>query len=221
MVAKTIIAKDNGASLHKRIAKLEAENSQLKATTAESAETIGMLQRAMDNRVEDYNLLMEGNKSLLAERNDINYRCVDLKIELAEVHSDSEKKTADLEVRVKTAEAHSVDVATAGEKQLRDFEGGLVRDLAELQALYVCNAHTIGGLCSPMPESEPSTADYLHCLSTEISGLPDIFGGVNENFVTAAVERALVMDRASVDLDALQSTVIESGADVLPIERDV
>jgi hypothetical protein len=44
-----------------------------------------------------------------------------------------------------------------------------------------------------MPEGEPSAMDYLRWLSTEISGLPDMFGGVNENFITAVVEGALVM----------------------------
>jgi hypothetical protein len=70
----------------------------------------------VDNGVNNYNLLMEGNKSLLAERNDFRYRCEDLKAELAEVHSDAEKRTANLEVRVKAAKAHNIDVAAAGEK---------------------------------------------------------------------------------------------------------
>jgi hypothetical protein len=69
---------------------------------------------------------MEGNKSLLAERNDFRYHCEDLKAELAEVHSNAEKRTANLEARVKSAEAHNIDVAAAGEKRLRDFEGGLI-----------------------------------------------------------------------------------------------
>jgi hypothetical protein len=46
-------------------------------------------------------------------------------------------------------------------KRLRDFEGGLVRDLAELRTLYVRNTQTIGGLCSPMFEGEPTAANYL------------------------------------------------------------
>jgi hypothetical protein len=91
----------------------------------------------------------------------------------------------------------------------------------ELLILYVCNAHTIGGLCSPMPESEPSAADYLRWLSTEISSLPDMFGSINENFVTAAVEGALVMVGDSIDLDALQSAADESGVDILPAEHNV
>jgi hypothetical protein len=70
-------------------------------------------------------------------------------------------------------------------------------------ALYVRNTQTIGGLCSPMLEGEPSAKDYLCWLSIKISGLPDMFGGINENFVTAAVEGALVMVGDSVDLDAL------------------
>jgi hypothetical protein len=72
-----------------------------------------------------------------------------------------------------------------------------------------------------MPEGEPSALDYLRWLSTEISGLSGMFGGVNENFVTAAVEGALVMAGDSVDLDALQSTATESGADVIPTKHHV
>jgi hypothetical protein len=115
-VAKTIIPEDNGASLRKRIAVLEADNSHLNATTAKSAETISTLQQVMDNGVKDYNLLMEGNKSLLAEHNDFSYHCEDLKAELAKVRSDAEKRTADLEAKVKATKAHSVDVATTDEK---------------------------------------------------------------------------------------------------------
>jgi hypothetical protein len=172
----------------------------------------------MESRID---LPLEGNKSLLAELNDFRYCCEDLKAKLAEVHSDAEKRTADLEMRVKATEAHSVNVAASSEKRFRDFEDELIQDLAELRALYEHNAQTIGGLCSPLPEGEPSATDYLRWLSLEISGLPNMFGGVNENFVTAAVEGALMMARDSVDLDALQSTATESGADVLPIEHDV
>jgi hypothetical protein len=193
-VAKTIITEDNGVLLRERIVELKIENSQLRATTAESAEKICTLQWDVDNGVEDYNLLMEGNESLLAEHSDFHYRYEDLKVELAEVHSDAEKRTTDLEARVKAIEAHSVNVAAAGEKWLKNFEGGLVWDLVELCALYVHHAQTIGGLCSPMPEGKPSVADYLCWLSTEISDLLDKFGGINENFVTAMVEGALVMD---------------------------
>jgi hypothetical protein len=115
----------------------------LKATAAKSTSTISTLQRVVDIGVEDYTLLMECNKSLLVER------------------VDAKKKVADLEARVKSIEAHSVDVNAAGEERLRDFEDGLVRDLVELRALYMRNTQTIRGLCSPMPEGEPSAVDYL------------------------------------------------------------
>jgi hypothetical protein len=175
----------------------------------------------MDNGVEDYHLPMEGNKSLLVVCNDFRYHCEGLKVELAEVRSDAEKRIADLEVKVKFAEAHIIDVAAADEKRLRDLEGGLIRDLSELRTLYVHNTQTIGGLCSPMPEGKPSVVDYLQRLSVEISSLLDMFGGVKENFVTAAVEGALILAGDSVDLNALQSAATKSGADVLPTECDV
>jgi hypothetical protein len=120
----------------------------------------------VDNGIEDYNLLMEGNKNLLAEHNDFCHRCEDLKVELAGVRSEAKKKIMDLEARAKSVEVHNVDVATSSEERLRDFEDGLVRDLVELRVLYVRNMQTIGGLCSLMHEGEPSAADYLHWLST-------------------------------------------------------
>jgi hypothetical protein len=104
-VAKTIIVEDNRASLRKHIAELKTENSQLRDTTTESTKTISTLQRVVDNGIEDYCLLMEGNKSLLAEHNDFYYCCEDLK--LAMVCSDAKKRTADLEVRVKASKLTS------------------------------------------------------------------------------------------------------------------
>jgi hypothetical protein len=62
--AKTIINEDSGASLGKHIAKLKAEKNTL--------------QCAVENGIEDYDLLLEGNKSLLAERDDFHYHCEDL-----------------------------------------------------------------------------------------------------------------------------------------------
>jgi hypothetical protein len=171
--AETIIAEDSGASLHQCIVELEAKKNTL--------------QRDVDNGIEGYDLLLEGNKSLLAERDDFCYCCEDLQVELAVVRSDAKKKIADLEVKVESVEARSVDVVAAGERCLKDFEDELIHSLAELHTLYVCNAQVIGGLCSLMPEGEPSVADYLQWLLTEISGLPNMFGGVNENFATTVV----------------------------------
>jgi hypothetical protein len=84
----------------------------------ESAEMIGMLQRSVDAGIEVYNLLMEGNKSLLAERDEFRYLSNDLETELA---SSAEKSVADLEARIKSAETHNVDVAATSEKRLRDL----------------------------------------------------------------------------------------------------
>jgi hypothetical protein len=141
---------------------LEADNSQLEAIAAESTEAISMLHGTVNAGIEDYELLMDGNKSLLAECDDFRYHSEDLQAELAEVCSDAKKIIAILESKVKSTDGHSDDVAAAGEKRLRDFKGGLVRDLEELGELYVRNAQTIGGLCSLMPEGELSAMDYLH-----------------------------------------------------------
>jgi hypothetical protein len=62
-----------------------------------------------------------------------------------------------------------------------------------------------------MPEGMPSAMDYLRWLSTEISSLLDMFGGINENFITAVVKGVLIMAGSYVDLDALQDVAIASG----------
>jgi hypothetical protein len=124
-------------------------------------------------------------------------------------------------VKVRSVIAHSIDVASSGEKHLWEFEGGLVRKLEELHRLYAGNIQIISGLCSPMPTEEPSVEDYLRWLSNEISGLLDMFSGVNENFATTAIEGALVMPSDSIDLDVVRGTTAEGGVDVLPVGSNV
>jgi hypothetical protein len=65
----------------------------------------------VDNGIEDFNLLMADNSSLLAERNDFHYHCEDLEKERVELRSEAWKRITDLEARVKSAKAHSIDVA--------------------------------------------------------------------------------------------------------------
>jgi hypothetical protein len=127
------------------------------------------------------------NLSQLCERNDAHWRCEDLENDLKKTNIDSSARIAALEAIVKSVEAHSVEVAAAGNKRLSDFEAELSRDLAELWELYVQNIRSIGGLCLPMPEGDPSTVGYLHWLSVEVGGLPMVFAGVNENFVSIEI----------------------------------
>jgi hypothetical protein len=68
--------------------------------------------------------------------------------------------------------------------------------------LYVDNVQIIGGLCSQISIEEAFVEDYLRCHS-EISGLPEMFSGVNENFATAVIEGALTMAGDSVDHDVV------------------
>jgi uncharacterized protein with PhoU and TrkA domain len=99
--AETIIAEDDGASLHKCI--LELENDK------------DMLQHAVDLSIGDYNLLVVGNKKLASERDELKHRCTDLQAELVEVRSDAQKRIDDLEERVKSTEARRINAAADGE----------------------------------------------------------------------------------------------------------
>jgi chromosome segregation ATPase len=128
-VAEKIIAQGSGDSLQKPVVKLEEENSQLKATAVQSAKTIAALQRSVDTGIEDYDLFLEGNKSLLADHNELRYRSEDLESELAKVRSSAAESIAVLEARIKSAEAHNMDVAAASEKRLKDFESEFIKVL--------------------------------------------------------------------------------------------
>jgi SMC interacting uncharacterized protein involved in chromosome segregation len=120
-----IVVEDDGERLRKLIAELESENCELKAAVTEASGY--------------YEVLQLGNSSVLAEHNEFCYQCEDLEDELKKAHSDSAVSIATLEAKVKSAEAHSSEVAAASDKHLSDFEAGLIKDLAGLQKLYVHN----------------------------------------------------------------------------------
>jgi hypothetical protein len=164
---------------------------------------------------------MEGNKSLLAERNALCECYEDLESELAKAHASTTEDIAALEVRIKSTEAHTVDVATTSKKILSNFENELINDLVELHALYEPNVQSIRGLYSPMPEGEPSVADYIRWLSTEVTGLPEVIAGMNKKFVSATVEGTLMTIAGSIKLDVLQASTADSGENILPVEQDV
>jgi hypothetical protein len=66
--------------------------------------------------IEDYDLLMEGNKSLLVERNALRERSEYLESKLMKAHASTVEDIAALGVRIKFAKAHTIEVAGAGEK---------------------------------------------------------------------------------------------------------
>jgi hypothetical protein len=75
--------------------------------------------------------------------------------------------------------------------------------------LYKRNIQSIKGLCS-LPESEPSVVDYICWLSTKVTGLPEVFAGVNENFIFVTIEGAPVIAGGSIALAALQASAADS-----------
>jgi hypothetical protein len=61
----------------------------------------------------------------------------------------------------------------------------------------------------------------LHWFSMEVGGLPEVFTGINENVISAAVEGTLVMAGPFVNLGALQAATAVSEAGILPMDWDV
>jgi hypothetical protein len=49
-----------------------------------------------------------------------------------------------------------------------------------------------------------------------VSGLSDVFNGVNENFATAAIQGALALAGNSVDPEAVRAAAFEADVNILP-----
>jgi chromosome segregation ATPase len=154
-VAEKIIAVENNDALRKRVAELEEENSQLKTSTVElqksvesSTEAVTSLWQALEAGIKDYELLKDGENSLLAERNTLHDRVADLESELAEAKTSTAKDITALEAKVVSVEAHAMDDVAAVEKCLVDFETVLSGDLAGLREVYERNIQSLGGLYS-------------------------------------------------------------------------
>jgi hypothetical protein len=161
------------------------------------------------------------NASLLDERNNSRYKCEDLEAKLKKIRSDSTAGITALEAKVKSVETHSAKVAAANSKRLSDFETELAKELPGLRKSFVRSIHSMGGLCSLMLEGNLSIAYYIYWFSVEVSGLPEVFADVNENFISAVVKGTLMMAGESIDLGALQDAASISEADILPMDRDV
>jgi hypothetical protein len=64
-------------------------------------------------------VLQLGNTSLLTKHNNLHYRC---EAGLAKVRSDTATSIASLEAKIKSVEAHVVDVAATNKKFLSNFK---------------------------------------------------------------------------------------------------
>jgi hypothetical protein len=67
-----------------------------------------------------------GNKKVASECDQLNLRCESLQDEMAQIHSDADKRIGDLVVKAKFAETRVVEIAVEGDKNLKDFKSGLV-----------------------------------------------------------------------------------------------
>jgi hypothetical protein len=162
-----------------------------------------------------------GSRKLSSEHDQLRIRCDNLQDELAQACSDAEKCISDLEAKVASTEARSAKIGAKGETDLKDFQVMLVQQLEQVHDMYVEKIQSIGCLCSAMSAEEPSFDDYLNWLSEEVTGLPDVFGGVNENFAIAAIEGPLALADDSVNLEAVRSAASEASVELLPAASGV
>jgi hypothetical protein len=90
-----------------------------------------------------------------------------------------QRRVAELE------EASAAKSSAASIKRFGDFCSNIIGDLAPLCEAYEHNINSLGGICSPIHSGAPSVEHYIRYLKSEVDL---VFAGVNENFVSVAVE---------------------------------
>jgi hypothetical protein len=74
------------------------------------------LRRELNEEIENYELLNNGNDSLLEERNNVRFRVADLESEVAKVRARVAEDIFALEARLAAAEVHAMEDSAAAEK---------------------------------------------------------------------------------------------------------
>jgi predicted nuclease with TOPRIM domain len=145
----------------KAFAELEEANARLEETNAE------LPRRELDEETEHCERLRRCNARLLNERNEVRNSVTALEAKLAETEASAAKSSA------------------ASKKRFGDFCSNIIGDLAPLCEAYERNINSLGGICSPIHSGAPSVEHYIRYLKSEVDL---VFAGVNENFVSVAVE---------------------------------
>jgi hypothetical protein len=125
-----------------------------------------------------------------------------------------------LEAKLVSVEAHVVDDDAAAEKRLVDLETDLT-----WRVCARCTSATFKTSVASARRFQTmrlrSRITYAGWLTAEVGCLPGVFASINKNFASVAIEGVLVMASDSVDLATLQTSAVDSGADVLPGAWDV
>jgi hypothetical protein len=77
---------------------------------------ITLLRRELNEEIENYELLNNGNDSLLEERNNVRFRVADLESEVAKVRARVAEDIFALEARLAAAEVRAMEDSAAAEK---------------------------------------------------------------------------------------------------------
>jgi hypothetical protein len=180
------------------------------------------VRRELDEEIEHCERLRRTNARLLNEGNEVRNSVTKLEAKLTDTEASAAKSIAGLKVKLAETETSAAAGSAVAEKHFDDFCSKTVRDLAVLREACECSITSLGGICSPVPGTVPSAEDYIHWLKLEVDFLPQVFAGVNENFVSVAVEGVLEMVRggSSIDLEALWRVTTRCGMAILPGTRD-
>jgi hypothetical protein len=109
----------------------------------------------------------------------------------AEMEAGAAKDIAALEAKHADMDAHAAENSIIAKRHFEDFGMKLARDLAPMRKAYECNIRSLNRICSPVPDAAPSAKDYVRWLKSELDFLPQVCTGLNENFISVAIDGML------------------------------
>jgi hypothetical protein len=159
----------------------------MRITVSRSGDDVTTVRGELDEEIAHCECLKLVSAHLLNARDEAQSQVTNLEMKLAEMEAGAAKNIVALEAKLAETEARAAESSIATERRFEDFCTRIAGDLAPLRVAYEHNIRSLGGICFPVPGTTPSTKDYDRWLKAEVDFLPQVFAGVNENFVSLAI----------------------------------
>jgi hypothetical protein len=178
----------------------------LKLDLHHSNEALATLQSLYDEKVKFCEGLMSRNLKLYKDAQDAKSHVQVLEEEKVKI----EKSAAEQKEEI---ERYTAEMVAAIEEGYNAYHAEVKKDMVALRVAYELALNGIGATCLPIDDASSSSDDFFQWFESEVASLPDVFAGINENFVAIALEGVLNMLKLEkcAHIDVLHKGVLNNG----------